>query len=70
MYIGIRVKYPVMLVAFWRNLKFHDEYLKNPSNFMEIRPVWAQLFDVDRQTDMTKLTVAFRNFANAPKNKL
>jgi hypothetical protein len=21
----------------------------------------------DRQTDMTKLTVAFRNFANAPK---
>ena len=23
----------------------------------------------DRQTDMAKLTVAFRNFANAPKNK-
>jgi hypothetical protein len=22
----------------------------------------------DRQTDMTKLTVAFRNFANAPKS--
>jgi hypothetical protein len=22
----------------------------------------------DRQTDITKLTVAFRNFANAPKN--
>jgi len=23
----------------------------------------------DRQTDMTKLVVAFHNFANAPKNK-
>jgi hypothetical protein len=26
------------------------------------------LFHVDGQTDMTKLIVAFRNFANAPKN--
>jgi len=23
---------------------------------------------IDRQTDMTKIMVAFRNFANAPKN--
>jgi hypothetical protein len=35
---------------------------------MKIRPVGAELFDVDRRTDMTKLTVAFRNSANAPKN--
>ena len=28
----------------------------------------AQLFRADGQTDMTKLTVALRNFANAPKN--
>jgi hypothetical protein len=27
----------------------------------------AELFPADRQTDMTKLTVAFRNFVNAPK---
>jgi len=26
------------------------------------------LFHADRRTDMTKLIVAFRNFANAPKN--
>ena len=37
-------------------------------NFIKIRPVGAELFHVARQTDMTKLTVAFRNVANAPKN--
>jgi hypothetical protein len=35
---------------------------------MKIRPVGAELFHEDGRTDMTKLTVAFRNFANAPKN--
>ena len=34
---------------------------------MKTRPVGAELFHVDRQTDNTKLIVAFRNFANAPK---
>ena len=42
------------------------------SDFMKIRPVGAELFHTDGQTDgrtdMTKLIVAFRNFANAPKN--
>jgi hypothetical protein len=33
---------------------------------MEIRPVGAELFQEDGQTDMTKLTVAFRNSAKAP----
>ena len=41
------------------------------SNFIKIRPVGAKLFHtegrIDRRTDMTKLIVAFRNFANAPK---
>ena len=36
---------------------------------MKIHPVGAELFHVGRQTDMTKLTVAFRNFANASKNR-
>jgi hypothetical protein len=35
---------------------------------MKIRPMGAELFHVDGWTDMTKLIVAFRNFANAPKN--
>jgi hypothetical protein len=38
------------------------------SNFMKVRPVGAELFHADRQTDMTKLIVAFRNFANARIN--
>jgi hypothetical protein len=40
-------------------------------NFMIIRPVGAELFHADGRTYMTymtKLVVAFRNFANAPKN--
>ena len=37
------------------------------SNFVKIRPMEAELFHVDRQTDMTKLIVAFLNFANAPQ---
>ena len=38
---------------------------------MKIRPVGAELFYVYKQTDMTKLliAVAFRNFADAPKNE-
>jgi hypothetical protein len=35
---------------------------------MKIPSVAAELFHVDRRTDMTKLLVAFRNFANAPTN--
>ena len=51
------------------NIKFRE----NPqiSNFMKIRSLGAEIFHADRrtdkQTDMTKLIFAFRNFANAPK---
>jgi len=34
---------------------------------MKIHPVGAQLFHLDRQTDLTKLTVAFHIFANTQK---
>ena len=37
------------------------------SCLIKIRPVGAELFLADGQTDMTKLIVAFHNFANAPK---
>jgi hypothetical protein len=35
---------------------------------MNIRPVAAELFHADLQTDMTKLIVTLRNFTNSPKN--
>jgi len=35
---------------------------------MKIRLVGAEFFHTNGQTDMTKLIIAFRNFANAPKN--
>ena len=35
---------------------------------MKIQPVETELFLADGRTDMTKLIVTLRNFANAPKN--
>ena len=41
-------------------------------NFMKIRPVETELYHAHgrtaRQRDVTKLIVAFRNFAKEPKN--
>jgi hypothetical protein len=50
------------------NLYFLDRFPKygQMSNFMKIRPVGAELFHADGRTDMTKLRVAFRGYANAP----
>jgi hypothetical protein len=65
MYIGLHVKYPLFKkLEFCRqifvkssNIKFHE----NPSSGSR---------DVPRgRTDMTKLIVTFRNFANASKNR-
>jgi hypothetical protein len=35
---------------------------------MKILPMGAESFHADRQTDVMRLLVAFRNFGNAPKN--
>ena len=57
-------------------LEFSGQIFENTqiSNFVEIRPLVAELFHADRrtdrQTDMTKLTVAFHTFANAPKTHI
>jgi hypothetical protein len=36
-------------------------------NFIKIRPVRADFFNAEGQTDVTEL-IAFRDFVNAPKN--
>jgi hypothetical protein len=70
LYVGLHVKYPLFLSDFNKTWNFS----KNPqlSDFMETRPVGAELFHADgrtdRQTDTTKLLVALRNFAKAPNN--
>jgi hypothetical protein len=67
MYIGLHVKYPLVLsdlneICIFENdqIKFHE----NPSSGRPVAP-WGR---TDGQTDMTKLTVTIPNFANAPKN--
>ena len=57
-------------------MSFLNRFSKNVqiSNFIKIRPVGAELIHADRRTDgrtdMAKLIVAFRNFADTlKKNK-
>jgi hypothetical protein len=69
MCIGLRVSTRCQIsnkVELSRLLKKKKDQI---SNFIQIRPVQAELFHADRQTDMTKLTVGFRNFKNAPKDR-
>jgi len=40
------------------------------SNFMKIRLEGAELLQEDGEADMTKLIVAFCNFAKAPKKHI
>jgi hypothetical protein len=53
-------------------LEFFGQFSKNThmSSFIKIRSVGVELFRADGQTDggtdMTKLIVAFSNFANTP----
>ena len=65
-------KVPVILVIFQWNLNFGGQIFEKYMNFMKLLLVGAEFCvhkrtDVrtDRQTDMTKLGVAFRNFANS-----
>ena len=73
MYMGGHVKYRLFLPDFKETWIFFDIFSKNTqiSNFTKNRPVGAELLHADRrrdrQTDVTKLLVAFRNFAKAPK---
>jgi len=72
MYVGLHVKYTSFFSDFNETWIFLDGFFKNTqiSNFVKILPMRTQLFHADGQTDMTKLVVAFRSFAKAPKKLL
>jgi hypothetical protein len=72
MYIGLRVKYRLLLSDFHETWNFLDtfsegkeasstKFHENPSNGSRVVPCGRT------ERDVTKLTVAFRDFANAPK---
>jgi len=70
-YIGCHVKCPLFLSDFNNILIFSANFQEqNPQTprFMKISPVTTELIRADRQTNITKLKVAFRSFANEPKN--
>jgi len=63
-------KVPLIIVQVQRHLNFLDRFSKNTHipNFMKILPEGDELFRADGRTDVTKLTVAFRNISKAPNN--
>jgi hypothetical protein len=72
-FIVLHVTYSLFLYDFNKTGIFSTVISKNTqiSNLIKIRPVGAELFHVDtwtdRRTEMMKLTVVFRNSANASK---
>jgi len=73
MYIGLHVKCPLFVSDFNKKWVFlSTDFLKilKYQISWKFRLVEAELFHVDRRTDMTKLIVVFRNFADALKKPL
>jgi hypothetical protein len=76
MYIGLHVKYTLFLFDLNETCIFLERFSINVQilNFMKIPSNWSRVpcrrrdGGTDRRTNMTKLIVALRNFANAPKN--
>jgi hypothetical protein len=74
MYIDLYVKYPLFLSDFNEICTFSKDFRKILKlqflwKSFQLKPSWSMRTEeeTDGQTDMTKLLVAFRNFANAPK---
>jgi len=63
-------KVPVNFCLILITLKLSWQIFKNSSiiKFHENPSIASQIFPCSRQTDRTKITVAFCNFVNAPKN--
>jgi len=59
-----KLKFSVQIFEKYPNIKFHE----NPSSASPVVPRGRVDRRTDGRTDMTKPTVAFHNFAHAPKN--
>jgi hypothetical protein len=67
MYIDLQVIFPLFLSDFnetWISSTHFEKYTNTA--YYKIRLVGTELFHADRRTDMTKLMVAFSNFAIGP----
>jgi len=62
----MKLQFSQYIFGQYSNIKFDG----NPSIGSRIVPCGRTDGRTDRQTDVTKLILAFRNFANAPKNSL
>jgi len=68
MYICLHVKYPSFLSDINETWIFSTDFRKTQRNIMKfVQRQPSCSMRTGRQTDMTKLIVAFRSFANAPK---
>jgi hypothetical protein len=61
------VEQAIRAIILWCEREFQQIHAEITS-LIKILPLGVELFHADRQTDIAKLTVAFRNFANAPEN--
>jgi hypothetical protein len=69
MYFGLHEKCPLLLSDFNKARVFSTDCQHSNTKFHENSSRGTRVVPC-RQTDMTKLTVAFSNFANAPKSKV
>jgi hypothetical protein len=62
----MKLEFPLQIFKKCLNTKIHE----NPSSGSRVVPLGRRIVrKKDKETNMTKLIVAFRNFANAPKIK-
>jgi hypothetical protein len=72
MCVGLQVKYPpIILLQMLTKLEIYRQIFEKYSNIKKLLKSvqWEQICTIrkDGRTDMTKLILAFRNFAGAPK---